>query len=467
MSGRITAGEAAWERAPPDERSSRGLRMAPRVALLTEPGARSGFRSRLSRLRDSRLVRQNFVLFIGGLVAGLGGFVYHAMAGRVLGPRDYGEVATLVALYTVGTTAYLILILVLARYAANLEAEGRKGAIKHIVLRTNRLLALPAVTFCVLAAGFSMPLAAFLNLGSPWPLIWLGISIAGYWFVAIPRGVLQGTQRFLDLSANLSLELIVRTLMLAVFLTLGLRVTGAALAILAGVIFAYVLGLSSIRDFLVLQKDVVRMRTLVTFAVTATAGTLGVILLYNVDVVLAKHFLSPHGAGIYGGLNKIGFILYALTLSVSQVLFPRVIEAVTTGSHPGRLLFLSGALMSLLGLCVLVVFGLAPGLVVKVLFGPAFQDAQPYVPLMGCWGLALSLGNLLVQFLMAVHDRAFAPILGAACLLQPLLITLFHDGAGQVVTDVLVTVLLLLGTLIVRCLVLMPHLRPEMVVEDG
>jgi O-antigen/teichoic acid export membrane protein len=253
--------------------------------------------------------------------------------------------------------------------------------------------------------------------------------------------------------------------MLAVFLAVGLRVTGAVLAILAGVVFAYGLGLASIRDFLALDPDVVRMRVLVRFAVTASAGTLGVILLYNVDVVLAKHFLSPQAAGIYGGLNKIGFILYALTLSVSQVLFPRVVEAVTTGRHPALLLLLSGVLMSLLGLVALLVFGLAPGLVVKVLFGPAFQDARPYVLMMGCWGLALSLGNLLVQFLMAVHDRLFVPILGAACALQPLLITLFHAGVGQIVTDVLVTVVLLLATLTVRCLVLLPRLRPEMVEE--
>src|SRR2546427_8927536 len=148
--------------------------MAPRVALLIEPGARASLRTRLVRLRDSRLVRQNLVLFVGGLVAGLGGFVYHAVAGRVLGPREYGEVATLVALYTVGSTAYLILILVLARYAANLQAQGRNGAIKHIVLRTNRLLALPAVAFCLMAAGLAGPVASFLNLGSPRPLIWLG-----------------------------------------------------------------------------------------------------------------------------------------------------------------------------------------------------------------------------------------------------------------------------------------------------
>ncbi|MBO0687207.1 MAG: hypothetical protein J2P45_28995, partial [Candidatus Dormibacteraeota bacterium] len=156
---------------------------------------------------------------------------------------------------------------------------------------------------------------------------------------------------------------------------------------------------------------------------------------------------------------------YALTLSVSQVLFPRVVEALSTGRHPGRLLLLSGALITVIGLCALAAFGVAPGLVVRVLFGPSFQDAQPLVLLMGVWGLALSVGNLVIQFLMAVRDRAFVPILAGACALQPLLITLFHDSVRQVVLDVLVSVLLLLATLLVRAALLMRELRPEMVIE--
>ena len=55
--------------------------------------------ARLAHLRQSTLVRQNLVLFAGGLVAGIGGFVYHAIAGRVLGPATYGQVAFLIAVY--------------------------------------------------------------------------------------------------------------------------------------------------------------------------------------------------------------------------------------------------------------------------------------------------------------------------------------------------------------------------------
>lgn len=414
---------------------------------------------RFQRVRDSKLVRQNLVLFLGGLAAGLGGFVYHAIAGRALGPRLYGDVAALVGVYTVGSAINLSIVLVIARYVADLKAGGRLGAIRHIVWRTSRLILVPALVFCLASAVVSPLAGDFLHLSAMAPLIWLSVAIAAYWYTAIPRGVLQGTQRFTALSANLSLELAVRTACLVAFLLLGLAVNGAMMAMLAGVLFAYGLGLFSLRDVLRVERDLVQMRTMASFGLTAAAGTIGILLLYNVDVVLAKHYLDGHDAGIYGGLNKIAAILYYLTLSVSQVLFPRVVEAIAVKRHPARLLLLSGGLMSVLGLGAILVFGVAPGLVVALLFGPGFQDATPYVLAVGFIGLGLSLSNLLVQFLMAAHDRIFTPILGAACVLMVGLIAIFHGTVGEIVIDMLVTIYGLLLALSVRCAFLMPELR--------
>jgi O-antigen/teichoic acid export membrane protein len=435
-------------------------------ATLDSPAER-GLAPRLQRVRNSTLVRQNLVLFLGGFTAGLGGFVYHAIAGRTLGPRRYGEVAALVGLYTVGTIANLTIVLVLARYAADLEAAGRLGAVRHIVRRTSVLLALPAVAFCLLTAALSVPLAAFENFESPVPVIWLGIAIAAYCYTAIPRGVLQGTQRFTALSANLMLELVVRVAALAVLLAAGLAVTGSMMAMLAGVTFAYAVGTWSLRDLFRVQRDPVRMRAMLSFGVTAAAGTLGIILLYNLDVVLAVHYLDKFDAGIYGSLNKIEVIIYYGTLSVSQVLFPRVVEAIATRRHPARLLVLSGSLMAVLGLGAIVFFGLTRGLIAALLFGSQFSAAQPYVLAVGFIGLGLSLANLLVQFLMAVHDRVFIPILALSCALLVALIALAHGGLGQIVTDVLATIYSLLAVLAVRCFLLLPRLRSAVAAPEA
>jgi hypothetical protein len=102
-----------------------------------------------------------------------------------------------------------------------------------------------------------------------------------------------------------------------------------------------------------------------------------------------------------------------------------------------------------------------PGLVVFVLFGSAFKDAAPYVLAVGVIGLALSLDNLLIQFFMAVHDRMFVPILAAACIAEAGLIVMFHAGVGQIVTDVLASLLALLVLLSIRCYILLPHLHAE------
>ena len=415
---------------------------------------------RLARIRESRLVRQNLTLFIGGLVAGIGGFVYHAIAGRVLGPTTYGEVAFLIAVYSVGTAPALILIVVLARYTATLIARGDVG-VRTLMTRTIRLVAIPGLIAVLVTTLIARPVADFEHLGSALPVLILGFSIALVWQVAIPRGILQGLQRFTSLSLNLGLEMVVRTTVAFGLLTAGYAVSGAMAAVFIGLAFCFGLGLLSLRDHFGKSGTRVPLRAMFGFSLTAAAGIIGIQVLYNQDVILAVHYLSGHAGGIYGGLNKIGTILFFLTLSVSQVLFPRVVEAVAKEQHPGRILAQSAGILTALGAGALLVFAVVPGLVVGILFGPGFRDATPYVLAVGVIGLSLSLDNLLVQFLMAVHDRAFVPILAAACIAEAVLIVLFHNGVGQIVADVLGSLLGLLVLLSIRCYVLLPNLHAE------
>src|SRR3981081_617541 len=140
----------------------------------------------LLRVCGSQFVRQNVVLFVGGFLAGAGGFVYHSVVGRVLGPEAYGEVSDLMGRYTVGPTINVMLVVVLARCVATLKTAGRMGAISHLVDRTAKVIAMPAIVFCLIAAVLSVPGAAFLQLLSPVPLVGLGDARATYWYTALP-----------------------------------------------------------------------------------------------------------------------------------------------------------------------------------------------------------------------------------------------------------------------------------------
>ncbi|HVH64127.1 MAG TPA: oligosaccharide flippase family protein [Candidatus Dormibacteraeota bacterium] len=265
-----------------------------------QTGMRLDLRQRLAQIRQNRLVRQNLILFAGGLVAGVGGFVYHAIAGRALGPSVYGEVATLIAVYAVGTGPALIIIAVLARYSAMLSAQGDAG-VRSLLKRTTRLIAIPCLLLILFTTLLARPIASYVHLGSALPVLILAFSIALIWQVAIPRGILQGIQRFTPLSLNLSLELIVRTTFVFLLLKAGYAVSGAMLAVFIGLVVVFCLGIYSLRDHLLSNEKRVRLRVMAGFSLTAAVGIIGVQILYNQDVILAKHYLTSHDAGIYGG----------------------------------------------------------------------------------------------------------------------------------------------------------------------
>src|SRR5260370_38835342 len=133
-------------------------------------------------------------------------------------------------------------------------------------------------------------------------------------------------------------------------------------AVFIGLAFAVVLGLLRLRDHFRRTASRVRLRVMAGFSLTAAAGIIGIQILYNQDVILAEHYLPSHDGGIYGGLNKIGTILFFLTLSVSQVLFPRLVEAVAHEHPPAPLLLSSAGILAALGAGALLVFPVVPGL---------------------------------------------------------------------------------------------------------
>jgi len=417
--------------------------------------------------QKNQLVQQNTALFAGGLIAGIGSFVYHAIAGRVLGPVAYGQVAFLIAAYAVGLTFAVILSLVLARHAAMLIASGVHG-IGSVLTLASGLVAIPGIIIVLVAMVLARPIADFEHLSSATPVVILGVAVALGWQLAVPRGLLQGLQRFKALAANLALEPIVRVCALVALLAGGYAIAGAMAALVAGLVGALVLGAYSLRDLLGSNAPAVPRLGLATgFLLTTAAGVVGIQLLFNQDVVLAEHYLPGHDGGIYGGLNKIGTVVFYLTLSVSQVLFPRVVDAIVRRQHPGRLLLLSVGIVSSLGAFALLVFALAPGLVVNVLYGSGFRDAEPFVLAVGVIGLAISLDNILVQFFMAVHDYWFVAILAVGCIAEAGLIALFHATVGQIVADVLVSVVGLLALLAVRAYLLLQTMRGGTVAAPG
>ncbi len=404
----------------------------------------------VGRLTHSRLMRQNLILLSAGAASGLGGFVYHAIAGRLLGPARYGEVASLIAAYTILYSPALVIQLVVARFSAQMSASEQSGRLRYMLGRTTVVVGGASAMVLVICLLLAIPLTRFLHLESALPLLWLGLALATIYISGIMRGALQGLQRFAGLAVNQVTEMATRATTLLALLLAGFGVTGAMTAVFLGALASVGVGAPPLAGLLRAKPEKDRLRSVARFTLPVALGTLGVIWLYNTDVILARHFLSPRQGGFYGGLNKIGTIIYFITWSVSQVMFPRVVEARNRGRDPRPLLLASVAIVTAIGLAGAAIFFADPRFVVALLFGNAFVAAAPLVPIAGLIGLSLSLDNLLVNYFLSIHDNAFVPLLAMGCLCQVLLISLFHHSLSQVVFSELSATLVLLTALAVR-----------------
>ena len=163
---------------------------------------------------------------------------------------------------------------------------------------------------------------------------------------------------------------------------------------------------------------------------TATAGLLGLFLLANVDVLLARHYLDRAAAGRYALGAVVAKIAFWAPQFVVTVIFPRLVGA----ADPRRLL--AGSALVIAGFGALLGGGLAVadrlGLAVPVL-GGGYAGLGPLLPLFAALGTALALVQLLLFEGIATRDRRMGRAVAAALVAEVALVAgPLHGSVGQI-----------------------------------
>jgi O-antigen/teichoic acid export membrane protein len=174
---------------------------------------------------------------------------------------------------------------------------------------------------------------------------------------------------------------------------------------------------------------------------TATAGLLGLFLLANVDVLLARHYLDRAAAGRYALGAVVAKIAFWAPQFVVTVIFPRLVGA----ADPRRLV--AGSAVVIAGFGVLLGGGLAVadrlGLAVPVL-GGGYAGLGPLLPLFAALGTALALVQLLLFEGIAARDRRMGRAVVVALVAEVALVAgPLHGSVGQIAGTALATALAL------------------------
>ena len=368
------------------------------------------------------------------LVAGACNLVFNLLAARHLGPASYGVLAAIVALVNV----FLIGASAVTRTATAVVASTDDRGVTAWILRRGTAAGVVVGIVAMLVVGaLARPLAGILHMQHP---VWIWIAAASLVPVAagaVTTGVLQGLRAF-GTSGGVNLTgAVLKLAALLLLLDAGLGITGAGVATLCEVTVIWIAALVILHRLyrgvaLVAPAAGGATRALWTLPAAVTVARL---IFFNLDILVARHYLSAANAGLFAALAVTGRMIAYGTGALPPVVYPYLVRHRDDPALASRYLFLCLLATAGTGAAAIAVLGLAPASVVQVLFGSQFASIAPYVAWYGLAFLLYSFMYVLLHYLLAMESWWVWVYAVGGGLLEMAALAIFHAGIASLTAD--------------------------------
>lgn len=387
-------------------------------------------------------------------------YVLYAALSRSLGPTAYGAYAALAAVGFVTAVPALAVQAVVARHVAvrGLEAESGSPEVRVLLGWANRF----GMVLGAIGLAITPLITVFLHLPGPAAAAWNGLWVwpvtvlGGYLGVLQGAGRLRSFGRLFLMASGSRLVLTLAGAGVGRHFEAGLATALAGTALAAAVTVALGVRMVGITPFARTRRPGLFRET-----VAASGGLLGVVVLCNVDLLLARHYLSGHASGIYAIGTIIAKGVFFLPAFVGYVGYRDFTNAARRRRSLARALFA----VVVLAMVAVVGAALVAGPVVRAASGPRYSSIAGDAWLFAVLGGVLACVQLLVYAGIAAGHHALARLVWVTVAVEALVLTVFaHASVLDMVTAAVVINLLLAA--IATVLVLRPP-RPPRTTRQG
>ena len=383
------------------------------------------------------------LIFVGvaTLVGNGAAYALSMFAARVLDPSDFGAFGALMGVLIIVSTLSIALQTMTARRVAVAGADRAEVEGQAV-----RLATYLAAAIAVSGAIAAWPLGEILAI--PYLAVLFGmLSLSFVVLGTASLGIGQGREEHMRFSAGFIANGMGRAFVGIIFLVAFQSIEAAALGILIGCAVGAFVSYRIICPGA--WSTSLSVGTYPEFGHVAHALVV-LFTLTNIDVLLARVFLSEADSGEYSVGVLLAKIAFFLPNAIIIVLFPKM----TSGDNR-RAVFIATGLTALMGLGITLFSLLFGSLVVRVLGGAQYIDLG-----LGssAWrfaleGSAFALVQVLLYARLAAQDRRAVVLVWAGLIALLVLVSVwFHDSVEQIVTTVVVVslVLTVIGLLLDR-----------------
>ncbi|MFI9818079.1 lipopolysaccharide biosynthesis protein [Saccharothrix variisporea] len=374
---------------------------------------------------------QALAVTAGVMVANASGYVLTVVAARVLNPAAFGELGALLAVLLVGAVPAMGLQTHVA-----LKVAADPDRLRRPVVGLGLAVAGAVTAVAGVAVPIAVPLLRVPDVGA---VVWLALCVGPLTLNGLWHGLLQGDRRYALFGALVALEAVGRV----GGALIALAWTGTTAGTLAGA--ALGTALSTTVGWLACGRPGPGRFVAADVREVLHAGQalLAVVVLVNLDLLLARHVLPAAASGEYAVGAVLTKIAYWLPHAVAVTLLPRLAREEGSGRALGT------ALAVCAGLDSVVVLGAAlfGSTATRLIGGPSYVDSVLPLWAFAVAGTLLALAQMLLYARIAGRDRKATLLVWLAVVVEVGLVMLWlNDSPGQTVAAAVVATALLVGS---------------------
>ena len=405
-----------------------------------------------------KFLSNNLILLIMMNGAAVFNYVFQFIACRGLTPENYGVFNSLNSSLTLYLALFLSFPMAVSRFTVEVQMK-HPDALGTFTGKVMKFF-LTVLMVQTVAGLLLMPvLKSYFHYSETLPYVMMIIVMAGAIMVYPVSAFFQGSGRFAYVGLlNILFPVLKVAFGLVLVLYLGMQVKGALGAYAAGAaaICAYSIYLY-FKFYASAPKGALPdgiFRRLAAFMIPATISSFTLSMFSSIDMIMIRHYFPTDEAGYYAVAAVIGKIALFLPGAVLFVILPEAAKNNMAGDKSFKLLYASLAIVFAISASFVVVVWAVPEFVIRVLFGSGYGAAAPLLKYIGSAMAFVIMTGTISTFNLGRSSYLYLAPLIFGVILEPVLISMFHESIFQVVQMVLTaaatTFVLTLGATLIR-----------------
>jgi len=373
-----------------------------------------------------KIILKNQHLFFPIFDIALNGFNYffHIFISWYILPSDYGVLNSLLSFSAI----LLVAGIAFQTYTAKSIAESK--VISNIIIEIFKVSSI----FAILALFFllvTMPAVKSFTRGGYSSVILIILIFIINIYLSVFRGIMQGSNEFLNLNISFYIEVFSKLIFLFVILPRSGSINTALLSIIFGMIFSLthsvyinkgkLLNNSTIRFREIKIKDSFRKISKVYIA------SFFFYFYTSIDMIIVNYYL-PNDSGYYAVILKYSQILLFVSFSMITVFIPLLSRSKENQIAFKKYIFTALGLISFISISVIMVYRFFAPPTVTMFFGEEYAEAQNYLTLGLLPYVFLVLSNLFINVHIILENTEYLITLLVFSLIIFILLNIFHSS---------------------------------------